>query len=142
MKLLINVEYQTTFGESLVLNILPNDDAQEAIRHQMSTLDGLHWFCEISMKAEPETYIDYYYSVMRGDDEARKEWLMEPHRLEFAAQKAKHYTVYDHWIDIPEDAYMYSSARTFRRTVEANSVLALSAHLRRATHSVNAEEYI
>ena len=112
MKLLINVEYQTTFGESLVLNILPNDDAQEAIRHQMSTLDGLHWFCEISMKAEPETYIDYYYSVMRGDDEARKEWLMEPHRLEFAAQNAKHYTVYDHWIDIPEDAYMYSSAFT------------------------------
>jgi 4-alpha-glucanotransferase len=112
MKLLINVEYQTTFGESLVLNILPKDDAQEAIRHQMSTLDGLHWFCEISMKAESETYIDYYYSVMRGDDEARKEWLIEPHRLEFAAQKAKHYTVYDHWIDIPEDAYMYSSAFT------------------------------
>ena len=37
---------------------------------------------------------------------------MEPHRLEFAAVKGARYTVYDHWLDIPEDAYMYSSAFT------------------------------
>jgi 4-alpha-glucanotransferase len=49
---------------------------------------------------------------MRGDQEARHEWMVEPHRLEFAATKATRYVVYDHWIDIPEDAYMYSSAFT------------------------------
>ena len=37
---------------------------------------------------------------------------MEPHRLELAAVKGTRYVVYDHWLDIPEDAYLYSSAFT------------------------------
>ena len=112
MKLLFNVEYQTTFGESLVLNLLTEDDTTKVESHQMSTLDGLHWFYELTKAAKPGTHIDYYYCVKRGDETARHEWLMEPHRLEFAAQKANRYTVYDHWLDIPEDAYLYSSAFT------------------------------
>ena len=112
MKLLFNVEYQTTFGEDLVLNILPEEGADKTAQHKMSTLDGLHWFYELTKAAKPGSHMDYYYSVWRGDKEARQEWLVEPHRLEFAAQKASHYTVYDHWLDIPEDAYMYSSAFT------------------------------
>ena len=44
--------------------------------------------------------------VERGGQEQRHEWLVEPHRLEFAAVKGARYTVYDHWIDIPEDAFM------------------------------------
>lgn len=112
MKVLFNVEYQATFGEDLVLNIISGGDNAKVSQYKMSTLDGLHWFCELSKVAEPGTYIDYYYSVMRGDKEMRHEWLMEPHRLEFAAQEAERYAVYDHWLDIPEDAYMYSSAFT------------------------------
>ena len=111
MKILFNVEYQTTFGEDLVLNIL-SDDATKTSRHKMTTLDGLHWFVELAKTAKPGTFIDYYYSLMHGNEEIRHEWLVEPHRLEFAAQKAARYTVYDHWIDIPEDAYLYSSAFT------------------------------
>ena len=42
----------------------------------------------------------------------RQKWLVRPHRLEFAALKGVNYTVYDHWLDIPDDAYMYSSAFT------------------------------
>lgn len=57
-------------------------------------------------------HLDYYYSVYRGDEEARHEWLTEPHRLEIIAPKANRYMVYDHWLDIPEDSYMYSSAFT------------------------------
>ena len=112
MKLLFNLDYQTTFGEDLVLNILTDENAAKVLRHKMSTLDGLHWFVELTMTTKPGTFIDYYYSVMRGEDETRHEWLVEPHRLEFAATKAALYTVYDHWIDIPEDSYMYSSAFT------------------------------
>ena len=112
MKLLFNVEYQTTFGEDLVLNILPEEDGAKTSQHKMQTLDGLYWFVELTKAAKPGTYIDYYYSLMRGDETARNEWLVEPHRLEFAAQKATRYTIYDHWIDIPEDSYMYSSAFT------------------------------
>ena len=112
MKILFNVEYQTSFGEDLVLNILPAEQDGKLMQHKMTTLDGCHWFVEITKNPKPGTFIDYYYAMRRGDEEIRHEWLVEPHRLEFAAQKGARYTVYDHWIDIPEDAYMYSSALT------------------------------
>ena len=112
MRLLFNVEYHTNFGEFLVLNILSGDDASKVSHHKMTTLDDSHWFIELNKTFKAGTYIDYYYSVVRGDEEVRHEWLVEPHRLEFAAQKGIRYVVYDHWIDIPEDAYMYSSAFT------------------------------
>ena len=109
MKLQFNLEYQTTFGEELVLNILSDKKVEQ---HKMSTLDGLHWFCEMNKTMKSSVYTDYYYSVCRGDQETRHEWLTEPHRLEFAAIRGIRYTIYDHWIDIPEDSYMYSSAIT------------------------------
>ena len=109
MKLQFNLEYQTTFGEELVLNILSDKKVEQ---HKMSTLDGFHWNCEISKTMKASVCIDYYYSVYRGDQETRHEWLTEPHRLEFAAIRGICYTIYDHWIDIPEDSYMYSSAIT------------------------------
>ena len=112
MKLQFNLLYQTIFGETLVLNILSGEETKKPDQHKMITLDGHHWSVEVSMTAKTGTHIDYYYSVERGDKETRREWLMEPHRLEFAAVKGAHYTVYDHWLDIPEDAYLYSSAFT------------------------------
>ena len=113
MKLKFNIEYQTSFGEELVLNILSGEKTSQKVeQHKMTTLDGLHWSCELSKSVKTSVFIDYYYSVQRGDEEARHEWLVEPHRLEFAAIRGIHYTIYDHWIDIPEDSYMYSSAFT------------------------------
>ena len=109
MKINFHLEYQTTFGEELVVNILSGDKTET---HKMGTLDGLHWSCEVSKAARTNAFIDYYYSVMRGEQTARTEWLVEPHRLEFAANKGTRYTVYDYWIDIPEDSYLYSSAFT------------------------------
>ena len=113
MKLQFNIEYQTTFGEELVLNVLSGEKTSHKVeKHKMTTLDGLHWNCELNKSVKTSGYIDYYYSVQRGDEEARHEWLVEPHRLEFAAIRGIRYTIYDHWIDIPEDSYMYSSAFT------------------------------
>ncbi|MEE3446444.1 MAG: 4-alpha-glucanotransferase, partial [Prevotella sp.] len=115
MKLQFNLEYQTTFGEELVLNMLSGEGKTSQTKveqHKMTTLDGLHWFCEMSRSAKTSAYVDYYYSVYRGDQETRHEWLVEPHRLEFAAIRGVRYTIYDHWLDIPEDSYMYSSAFT------------------------------
>ena len=108
MKILFNLEYQTIFGEELVLNILKESGKSE--QHKMATLDGMHWTYELTKPVR--TYIDYYYTLMRGDQEMRHEWLVEPHRLEFAAKRALKYTVYDHWLDIPEDSFLYSSAFT------------------------------
>ena len=110
MKILFCLEYQTTFGEELVLNIMKEDGQSDP--HKMGTLDGCHWTVELNEVMEAGTHIDYYYTLVCGEQVLRHEWLVEPHRLEFAAVKGKKYTVYDHWLDIPEDSYMYSSAFT------------------------------
>ena len=109
MKINFHLEYQTTFGEELAVNILMDGKTEQ---HKMSTLDGIHWTCEMSKAVKSCAYIDYYYNVMRGGEEERHEWLVEPHRLELQAKKGANYRVYDHWLDIPEDAYLYSTAFT------------------------------
>ena len=93
MKLQFNLLYQTTFGEALVLNILPTEKTGKPDQHKMITLDGQHWTVDINLTVKSGTFIDYYYSVERGDKETRHEWLVEPHRLEFAAVKGARYTV-------------------------------------------------
>ena len=110
MKIVFHLEYQTTFGEELALNILMDDGKTE--QHKMTTLDGCHWMCEVRKAVKTKTHIDYFYCVMRGDEQTRCEWLTEVHRLEFVATKGARYQVYDHWIDIPEDSFLYSSAFT------------------------------
>ncbi|MBQ3753784.1 MAG: 4-alpha-glucanotransferase [Prevotella sp.] len=110
MKILFNLEYQTTFGEELALNIMGENGSTEL--YKMGTLDGLHWTYELSRAVQAGTYMDYFYSVRRGESVYRHEWLVEPHRLEFPATKASRYMVYDHWLDIPDDSYLYSSAFT------------------------------
>jgi 4-alpha-glucanotransferase len=110
MRLQFNLEYRTGFGEHVALNFL--EDNGHVDRHAMQSLDGLHWQVEMKCLKDSGTYMDYYYSVMRGEKEMRHEWLTEPHRLELAAVKGAYYTVNDHWLDMPEDSYMYSSAFT------------------------------
>ena len=111
MKLIFNLEYLTSFGEQLVLNII-GSDGKNTEQLAMSTCDGYHWTVELSCTKKSDALMDYYYSVMRGDKEVRHEWLVEPHRLELVATKGALYTVFDHWIDTPADSYMYSSAFT------------------------------
>ena len=109
MKILFHLEYQTTFGEELAVNIEKDGKTEQ---HKMGTLDGYHWTYELTKAAKTNDHIDYFYSVMRGEEQVRTEWIVEPHHLEFTAQKGSRYTVYDHWIDIPEDAFLYSTAFT------------------------------
>ena len=109
MKINFHLEYQTIFGEELAVNILTDGETEQ---HKMTTLDGFHWWCEVSKVPKSCTYIDYYYCVLRGGEETRHEWMMEPHRLELPSKKGARYMAYDHWLDIPEDAYLYSTAFT------------------------------
>ena len=110
MKILFNLEYQTVFGEELVLNVMNGNDGLE--HYKMGTLDGFHWSVELSKTVQPGSSVDYYYSLVCGEEEKRHEWLVVPHRLELVAVSGQRYIVYDHWLDIPEDAYLYSSAFT------------------------------
>ena len=108
MKLLFNIEYRTAFGEELVLNMVSSEGSTTP--HVMTTADGANWTCAI--EGHFVGYIDYYYSLRRDSRTLREEWHTVPHRLEMAAAKGARYIVYDHWTDIPEDSYMYSSAFT------------------------------
>ena len=50
MKIIFNLEYQTTFGEELMLNIKKENGKTE--QYKMTTLDGLHWTCELTKTAK------------------------------------------------------------------------------------------
>ena len=108
MEILFNLEYKTASGEELVLNVLQENDGCRRCR--MQTHDGEHWQVRLSEVPAAGACLDYYYSVWREQEECRHEWLTAPHRLELTATQATGYTVFDHWIDIPDDAPLYSSA--------------------------------
>ncbi len=111
MKIKFNLDYQTVYGEEIVLNVLHSSQSDAVTRHAMRTSDGRVWRVDLELDKAPVA-MDYYYSVMRGDTEVRHEWLVVPHRLDFTAVKGGKYVLYDHWNDMPEDSYLYSSAFT------------------------------
>lgn len=108
MNLIFNVDYATRYGEDLVLNVKRGD---KTASYHMSTADGLRWSYRLTMPDDAGV-IDYYYSVEYAGSLERHEWTTMMHRLELNASQATTYTLYDRWNDIPEDAYLYSSAMT------------------------------
>lgn len=103
-----NIEYKTVYGENLVLNL--NMDNEED-HNSLGTTDGLHWSCDLDVTPKTKN-ITYYYSVERDGVCIKKEWQVVKHQLNVTAERANDYTIYDHWRDIPEDSYLYSSAFT------------------------------
>jgi 4-alpha-glucanotransferase len=115
MKLNFNITYKTVFGEELVLNIVSKDseNSTQTLPFRMSTFDGVHWTYQMMKpQSSRQTVLDYFYSVDCEGSERRHEWTTLAHRLDFSAVKGVNYAIYDHWIDIPEDSYLYSSAFT------------------------------
>ena len=104
------LKYDTEFGQDLRLNII-GGASSETTSYGMTTGDGRTWQCDIEMEKIPER-IDYFYSLDNSGREERHEWQTITHRLELNATKAKEYTVYNSWTDIPYDSYLYSSAFT------------------------------
>ena len=104
------LKYDTEFGQDLRLNIIGGAPS-ETTYYGMTTGDGRTWQCDIEMAKIPER-IDYFYSLDNSGREERHEWQTITHRLELNATKAKEYTVYNSWADIPYDSYLYSSAFT------------------------------
>ena len=115
MNLYFNIDYQTVFGEELVLNIVTNNDKGECLttQYRMATIDGLRWTCRLNKLPEAcQNVVEYFYCVDSAGATRRQEWTLQPHRLALGALKANAYHVYDQWSAIPEDAYQYSSAFT------------------------------
>ena len=87
MKLTFNINYDTVFGEEVLLNIVETDSkgAKKTSQFRMNNRDGKHWWYELNRKeATLNTSLDYYYSVDCAWADSRHEWLTETHRLEFA----------------------------------------------------------
>ena len=87
------------------------DGHQDVTVYRMTTYDGCRWKCEINMP-KIDASVDYYYSVVKGEKTLRREWTLETHRLQLKASKGDRMVAYDHWSDIPDNAYLYSSAMT------------------------------
>lgn len=111
MDIYFNIDYQTTFGEQLILNVLEPDNKETTYR--MSTNDGKLWWCGIAWKEKfGQASLQYYYTVEAQGTCLRREWTTVTHRLELSAKRATVYTVYDRWAEMPHDTYRYSSAFT------------------------------
>ena len=108
MKIRFNIDYYTLDGEALWVNFL----GAGGDRLRMASANGRLWTCETQRAADANGHIDYYYSVTRDGRPLRREWLVEPHRLVAEAKRASAYTVWDAWIDAPDNAHLYSSAYT------------------------------
>ena len=111
MTILLNLSYNTVFGEELVVNLVKGDNPMDVVQQKMSTLNGSEWTCRVNTP-EGMDIISYFYSVEKNGVLSRQEWQLQPHILRLSASKSESFVVYDHWNDIPEDAYMYSSAIT------------------------------
>lgn len=115
MNILLNITYDTSFGEELVLNLITGREEGSIVTtpYRMHTNDGHVWKCDLNLVLETGTHIDYYYTVVRGETTVvRSEWVVEPHRLELTSMRGGPFVVYDHWLGIPSDSYLYSSAFT------------------------------
>ena len=112
MKLKFYLDYNTYFGEEIVLNIV--GAGGNVSKHAMATVNGHTWTCETTLApaAHSARSIEYYYSVECDGRLERHEWAGKRHLLDLAASKATRVTIFDHWIDIPQDSYHYSSAIT------------------------------
>ena len=108
MKLIISIEYKTSWGEELVLCL-------GGKRHPMSyAADGV-WKLELPRFSAAQP-VEYNYEVVREGAVVRTEWGV--HTLSLKGVTAKTLVVCDRWQDRPADAPFYSSAFTkgiFRR---------------------------
>ena len=140
MKLIFNLDYQTIFGEEIVLHIIDSDHDFLDTKHKMSTEDGHRWTVEVNHPGRTGRYIDYYYTVERDGNEMRHEWQVIPHRLQFSCSKATSHVIYDHWNDLPEDSYLYSSAYTDCETCRELGKLKTTAYAATAMLRVRAPQ--
>src|SRR5574344_593905 len=115
MKVQFSIEYRTSFGEELFINILLHKNEKGKTEEKvvkMMTTDGLQWNTEIVFDAKSVDYVDYYYCVNHNGEDGRSEWTVVPHRLDINNKYALIYKTNDIWIDNPIDSYLYSSAYT------------------------------
>lgn len=115
MTIQFNINYNTSFGEELLLNVIvPTEDGQEKTAvFGMSTADGRRWQYTLNnIDAAANPHIDYYFSLSNAGKELSREWITVTHRLDLNMGGATNITVNNRWNEIPHDSYLYTSAYT------------------------------
>ena len=112
MRLKLNINYVTSFGEELFVDIFRNGRDSQPERHSMETDNGRDWRCTAELDIAPGTVTDYACGMVKNGIEQRHEWHAESHRLTLPPGDWTAVTLNDRWIDLPEDAPLYSSALT------------------------------
>ena len=139
MRLLFNIEYLTQPGQQIVLCTLVDGQIEE--QHTLTTYDGKHWMAQIEKEAKAGACIDYYYAVTDEQQNVlRCEWTAEPHKLELSGKNGTDYMVFDHWIDLPEDAYLFSSAFTECVNARKHEMSPITNHARTIRLKVRATQ--
>ena len=110
MKILFNIHYGVAQGEVLYLNLQHADGTTSPLRMNHAG-DGL-WQYELRLDGARQKYQDYYYSVVCDNEVVRAEWTTQAHRIDIGRTGLDCYTLWDTWIEIPHDSYLYSSAFT------------------------------
>ena len=113
MNIKFNIYYGVNPGEKICLNI----HRKNGVTVHGMTQDNGKWSQELKFSdAELHDFdneaLDYYYTLHSGDRIIRSEWTTQAHRLNIGQAGVQQYTVYDTWIEIPHDSYLYSSAFT------------------------------
>lgn len=102
MKLNVNIEYRTSWGEELFLCIGKK-------RYPLSYVDNGIWTGELD--GIRNSSLEYGYELVREGKTVRSEW--KRHSLILPkGSKLQVVTIRDRWIDRPSDAPLYSSAFT------------------------------
>ena len=110
-----NIQYSTTYGEELLLNLIyfDKEGIERTSVYRMKTLDGHNWRVHIQqLPSDGIKAFHYYYSIERNAEIIKSEWQLQTHFFDFNATCDKNYEVFDIWTDAPHDTYLYSSAFT------------------------------
>lgn len=115
MNITFKINYNTEFGEELMLNIIKDrrGGAVKSVAYRMRTIDGKAWACNLKAEDNGQSHLDYYYTIVRGEQQlVQSEWTVEPHRIGLNVRTECVITTDDRWNATPEDAYLYTSAFT------------------------------
>ncbi|NDV65053.1 4-alpha-glucanotransferase [Bacteroides sp. 224] len=112
MILSFHIEYKTNWGEEIkVIGSIPelgNGDIQEAVT--LHTEDGVYWWIELEAQHPANHLIQYNYYLYRGNEIIRMEWKALPRFIHLSSDINKEYKMHDHWRNLPDQQYFYSSA--------------------------------
>lgn len=78
MNLNFNVDYQTKFGEEIILNVVCDNVVK---KYRMNTVDGMRW-THHCVHADEHAMLQYFYSVEYDGTTEKNEWTTMPHRVE------------------------------------------------------------